>query len=141
MSSYQLVEEADRLACWGEMKYFRRVETMDQIYAFVAKLGKCTYRRTFTVYHRHDAAKEPFVRIVTEKGVTLSVTDVGDQRKDHEKDLDYGQWKRLHRNRQYGRDAGDLKEWIKTEHSEFDRNVAKRQRMRGKETKNWLHKR
>lgn len=137
---YHIEEVAGRPACWKDIKYFRRVETMDQINDFITnKLANCVYRRTFRVYWHHDAAKEAILEVQTEYGEVVSTKDISDQRKDYEKDLDYAQWQRLHRNRQYGRGV-DLGQWIKTAHTEFDRNIYKKQRMRGKETRNWLRK-
>lgn len=140
MSCYHIEEIADRAACWDDIKYFRRVEKMEQINAFLLKLAKCSYERHFIVYWHHDAAKEAIFRITTKAGQVGLYKYCGDMRKKHEKELDEAQWRKLHRNRQYGRNAGDMTSWIKSAHFEEDPNVGTKKRVGlVKETRNWLY--
>lgn len=138
---YHIEEIADRAACWSrDMKFFKRVKTIEEINKNIIRLADCSYMRTFLVYRHKGAAKEAVRRIETCKGSIVFEKQLGDMRKDYEKDMDDHYWRKSHSTRQYGRNVADMSSWIKSEHSEEDRNAAKKQRMGlVKETRNWLY--
>ena len=111
MDCYRIEELADSPACWKDIKYFRRVEKIEQIEANLAKLSNCSYKRTFRVYHHHGAAVEPHLQVETLNGHIISVEFIGDMRKDYEKELDKGHWDRRHREIRIGRVSGDISKW------------------------------
>jgi hypothetical protein len=134
---YHIEEIADEPFSWSEMKFFRRTKSFENIEKWIGLMSIPNYERTFRVYLHHAAAIEPLFQIVTKGGEIIPQKQryadgtfeyveklfVGDRRTDFEKDADDAQWKRLHRNKQYGKPASDMSHWVKSEHTEKSKNL------------------